>query len=70
MRIHPLEVLPDLYACVKHTYASRRGLTVKDAGDRKVSSDGTVAATLYHMAVRKLLQNVKQIVPISGQSAL
>ena len=34
MRIHPLKVLPDLYACVKHTYAPRRGLTVKDAGDQ------------------------------------
>ena len=70
MRIHPLEVLPDLYACAKHTYAPRRGLTVEDAGDRKVSSDGRVEATHYHLLVKKVANSVKQIVPISGQSAL
>ena len=65
-----LEVLPDLYACVKHTYAPRRGLMVEDAGDRKVSSDGTVAGSHYHLLVTKVLQTGKPIVPISAQSAL
>ena len=64
MRIHPLRVLPDLYACVKHTYAPRRGLTEQEAGDRKVSSEPKVAASHYHLAVTKVYQTGKPNVPI------
>ena len=54
IRIDPLVVLPEVYASVTPTYAPRRGLSVQEAGDRKVSSEPTVEATHYSLTTRLL----------------
>ena len=55
MRIHSLDVLPERYAWVKPTYAPRRGLTVQDPGDRKVSSEPAVGGSHYSLKLTKVL---------------
>ena len=55
IRIHPLGVLPEMYASVTPTYAPRRGLSVQDPGDRKVSSEPSVGASHYSLKLTKVL---------------
>ena len=64
MRIHSLDVLPERYAWVKPTYAPRRGLTVQDPGDQKVSSEPAVGASHYSLKLRFLAQNCTKTVPM------
>ena len=69
IRTHPLVVLPEVYASVTPTYAPRRGLSVQEAGDRKVSSEPTVCAALYSLTVKLLSQNCSKTVANELQAA-